>query len=205
MIEYQGEPLAFLKDRGFNAVRLRTLPSQQMLADAARAGMWLVCPPPMPAGLDVPAADAAPLPEIAAEFDCVLAWDLGEGLTGRELDAVKRWAEQVRRADKLGRPILCGASAELRKYQRTRPSRRAGARSLHAVDQLRAERLSTLAARAPALRPARHAGVEHGAHRASAQLGEPDQCAVGQTRQHSRRHRADAAGGLHGAGLGRGR
>ncbi len=116
VIEYQGEPLAFIKERGFNAVRLRTLPSAAILAEAARTGLWLVCPPPMPDGLDVPAADAAPLNEIPPEFDCVLAWDLGEGLTGRELNAVKRWAEQVRRADKLGRPIICGASAELRAY-----------------------------------------------------------------------------------------
>ncbi len=116
VIEYQGEPLTFLKERGFNAVRLRTLPSPQMLADASPRRDVAGLPPPMPAGLDVPAADAAPLSEIAAEFDCVLAWDLGEGLTGRELDAVKRWAEQVRRADKLARPIICGASAELRAY-----------------------------------------------------------------------------------------
>ncbi|HEY4310113.1 MAG TPA: hypothetical protein VGN12_11735 [Pirellulales bacterium] len=116
VIEHQGEPLTFLKERGFNAVRLRTLPPSDLLADAARIGMWIVCPPPMPAGLDVPSTTASPLPEIGPEFDSVLAWDLGEGLTGRELDAVKRWAEQVRRADKLGRPIICGASAELRAY-----------------------------------------------------------------------------------------
>jgi len=115
-IEYQGEPLPFLKQRGFNALRLRTLPATALLADASRNGLWLICPPPMPPGLDAPSADAAPLPDIGPEFDCVLAWDLGEGLTGRELDAVKRWAEQIRRADKLGRPIICGASAELRAY-----------------------------------------------------------------------------------------
>ncbi len=115
-IEYQGEPLPFLKQLGFNALRLRVLPAPALLADAARQGLWVICPPPMPPGLDAPSADAAPLADIGPEYDAVLAWDLGEGLTGRELDAVKRWAEQIRRADKLGRPIVCGASAELRAY-----------------------------------------------------------------------------------------
>jgi hypothetical protein len=115
-IEFQGEPLMLLKRLGFNTIRLRTIPSDELLAEITSSGMWLICPPPMPAGLDTPGADAAPLADIPAELDCVLAWDLGEGLTGRELDAVKRWAEQVRRADKLSRPIICGASAELRKY-----------------------------------------------------------------------------------------
>ncbi|HEY1602516.1 MAG TPA: hypothetical protein VGG64_23130 [Pirellulales bacterium] len=115
-IEYQGEPFTVLKDRGFNTVRLRALPSDALLAEANKTGLWLICPPPLPAGLDRPVVDAAPLAGITAEFDCVLAWDLGEGLTGRELAAVKRWAEQVRRADQLARPIICGASADLREY-----------------------------------------------------------------------------------------
>ena len=103
-IEYQGEPLGFLKQLGFNAIRLRTLPTSETLSQARELGLWVICPPPMPAGLDGPSAPgAAPLAEIPPEFDCVLAWDLGEGLTGRELDAVKRWAEQVRRADRLSR------------------------------------------------------------------------------------------------------
>ncbi len=115
-IEYQGESLARLKKLGFNTVRLRTLPSSEILAAAAENGLWIICPPPMPAGLDRPGNDAAPLSEFPPEFDCVLAWDLGEGLTGQELDVVKRWAEQVRKADRLMRPILCGPSAELRAY-----------------------------------------------------------------------------------------
>ncbi|MBI2823343.1 MAG: hypothetical protein HYX69_01485 [Planctomycetia bacterium] len=114
-MEYQGEPLTFLKGLGFNAVRLRALATPELLSEATSAGVWLVCPPPLPAGLDGP-GEAAPLAPITAEFDAVLAWDLGEGLTGRELEAVKRWAEQVRRADTRARPLVCGASASLRAY-----------------------------------------------------------------------------------------
>lgn len=115
VIEHQGEKLAFLRQRGFNCVRLRSLATPELLEEASSAGLWLICPPPMPKGLDG-RGEVVPLQAIPPDFDAVLAWDLGEGLTGRELDAVKRWAEHVRRADSRGRPILCGASAELRAY-----------------------------------------------------------------------------------------
>jgi len=115
VIEHQGETLAFLRQRGFNCVRTRITATPELLNEAANAGIWLICPPPMPKGLDG-RGEVIPLAAIAPEFDSVLAWDLGEGLTGRELDAVKKWAEQVRRADPKARPILCGASAELRAY-----------------------------------------------------------------------------------------
>jgi len=115
VIEHQGEKLAFLKQRGFNCVRLRMLAPPEMLEEATSAGIWLICPPPMPKGLDG-RGEVVPLPAISPEYDAVVAWDLGEGLTGRELDAVKRWVVQVRRADSRRRPILCGASAELRAY-----------------------------------------------------------------------------------------
>ncbi|HEY2840781.1 MAG TPA: hypothetical protein VGJ26_16610, partial [Pirellulales bacterium] len=115
VIEHQGEKLAFLKQRGFNCVRLRSLATPELLNEAVNAGIWLICPPPMPKGLDG-RGEVIPLKPIPPEFDSVVAWDLGEGLTGRELDAVKRWAVEVHRADSRGRPILCGASAELRAY-----------------------------------------------------------------------------------------
>jgi hypothetical protein len=113
MIEHQGEPLSFLRARGFNAVRLTTLPSAEMLADAARLGMWIVCPPPRADDM------AAHLPDLGPEYDPVLAWDLGSQLTARDFEATKRWAEQVRRADRqASRPILCDPDSELLPFSR---------------------------------------------------------------------------------------
>ena len=45
-IEHQGEPLSALKQLGFNAVWLKWLPNQELLQEADRLGLWLICPPP---------------------------------------------------------------------------------------------------------------------------------------------------------------
>jgi hypothetical protein len=121
MIEYQGEPLEFLKQVGFNSVRMRTTPSRQTLDEAAKLGLWIVCPPPQPPDLQNPYGAATP-PE-AAEFGPwfapVLAWNLGDGLTNESVDVLKRWAEFVRRSDlPRPRPLVCGAVADLRSLSR---------------------------------------------------------------------------------------
>jgi len=124
IIQYQGESLEFLKSRGFNTVRVTTLPSPEFLAEARRVGLWLVCPPPRPAGLDDndrPAAlERVALEDIGPQYDGVLAWHLGQGLTSRDLAQTKRWAEAVRQADRAvaRRPLVCGASSELDAYSR---------------------------------------------------------------------------------------
>ncbi|NIP86759.1 MAG: hypothetical protein GTO03_14845, partial [Planctomycetales bacterium] len=53
MIEYQGEPLARLKQLGFNTVKFPDFPAEDLRVEAQRLGLWLVCPPPA-------AASAAP-------------------------------------------------------------------------------------------------------------------------------------------------
>ncbi len=56
---------------------------------------------------------------IGPEFDSVLAWHLGNGLTGSHLDAVSSLASQLRAADLRGkRPILCAPDTDLRSYSR---------------------------------------------------------------------------------------
>ena len=84
IMQHCGEPLDVLKKLGFNAVWLQRLPAPELLEEADRLGLWLICPPPRPA-----AAASEPQPGLA-EFGprvrCVLAWDLGGDLTEAELD-----------------------------------------------------------------------------------------------------------------------
>ena len=119
IIEHRGEPLEFLKSRGFNAVRVTSLPTAEFLAEARRVGLWLVCPPPQPAGLDDD-GQRAELEEIGPHYDGVLAWHLGQGLTGRDVARTKRWAEALRQADRgsTRRPLVCSASSELLAFSR---------------------------------------------------------------------------------------
>ena len=112
-IEYRGEKLAFLKQLGFNTVWLRQTPSPAFLSTARQLGLWLVCPPP-----ELPAAD--PQATIGPEFEPVLVWDLGHGLTGESLDATRQRAERVRLADsRYSRPLICAPVNNLRSYSRS--------------------------------------------------------------------------------------
>ncbi len=114
IIEHQGEPLAYLQGLGFNAVKLAFTPSADDVSEAAQAGVWLVCPPP-PDEYLAEASTAA----FGQQFDQVLAWDLGDGYTGRELEQVKRRVELLRRIDPVrGRLITCDPAAELKAYSR---------------------------------------------------------------------------------------
>lgn len=66
IIQYQNEPLATLRQLGFNAVRLSRPPTDELLRDAERVGIWLICPPPEGVGPG--------RLEIDSRFDSVLAW-----------------------------------------------------------------------------------------------------------------------------------
>jgi hypothetical protein len=110
VVQHRGEPLGVLKKIGFNVVWLQRLPAPEILEEADRLGLWLICPPPRAEGT---------MAEIGPAFDSVLAWDLGSGLTGAELDAVQGWADQVRTADRRGnRPMICCPRTDLRGYSR---------------------------------------------------------------------------------------
>jgi hypothetical protein len=110
IIQHRGEPLDVLKKTGFNAVWLQRLPAPELLEEADRLGLWLICPPPRPVATEA-------IAEFGRQFDCVLAWDLGGDLTSAELEATQQWAEQVRAADRRGnRPLVCRPRADLRGY-----------------------------------------------------------------------------------------
>jgi hypothetical protein len=146
-IEHQGEPLALLKQLGFNTVWLKRLPAQEILEEADRLGLWVICPPPRPPKPDGSSDPAAVLSDVGPAFDSVLMWDLGgdpqvnwglsrfssdengtvpfpPGATGylpvsQRLEIARRWAEQIRNADRRGeRPMICRPSADLRGYSR---------------------------------------------------------------------------------------
>jgi hypothetical protein len=109
-IEHRGEPLSFLKRLGFNTVWLQRLPAPELLEEADRLGLWLVCPPPR---------DLTSTAEISQAFDSVLAWDLGSDLTSAELEASTQWKKQIRAADRRGnRPLICRPRNDLRSYSR---------------------------------------------------------------------------------------
>lgn len=118
-IQYQGEPLELLKQLGFNAVWLPQLASPEMLEQARQLGLWLICPPPrQPVATGLSAADNA-IPPIGRQYDRVLVWDLGGGLSNDRFGEIRQWAEQVRLADRqAGRPLICRPVSELRGYSR---------------------------------------------------------------------------------------
>ena len=94
VIRHRGEPLEVLRKIGFNAVWLQRLPAPEMLEEASRLGLWLICPPPrpMPVAADQPGSPPdsqgiVPMADIDPQFDCVLAWDLGDDLTEADLEA----------------------------------------------------------------------------------------------------------------------
>ncbi len=118
ILRYRGESLTVVQKAGFNTVRTDQPPPPEMLADAERLGLWLICPPPRD-----PVASAGPtapvVPPIGPGYDQVLAWHLGDGLTRQELSAVAALAKQVRLADtRRSRPIICGPETDLRAYSR---------------------------------------------------------------------------------------
>lgn len=112
VIQYQGEPLEFLARLGFNAIWLAQPPSADLMAEAERLRLWVVCPPPL-------AVATATTPEIGPELDNVLVWDMGRQLGTAQLEAFRSQVIAVRAADRRrGRPVIVAADSELRSYSR---------------------------------------------------------------------------------------
>src|SRR4029077_5769598 len=103
-IEWNGEPLAFLAERGFNTVWIDHPPTADQTVEAQRADVWFVATPPRP---DALAADG-----LGRSLDRVLAWHLGTpGDT--DLDYFRSWAELVRQKDPMShRPILVAPQSD---------------------------------------------------------------------------------------------
>lgn len=96
-IQHNGEPFEVLKEMGFNTIELPNAATVQQMMHARRLDMWVVCPPP----------DSAGLQPISAEYDRVLAWSLGNNLSGRVLQRAKTTIEEIRHSDfRENRPVI---------------------------------------------------------------------------------------------------
>lgn len=91
IIRWQGEPFEFLARLGFNTVWLARQPTDQELAEAVKAGVSLISPPPSLEQLDREG--------IPAKWNSVLAWDLGSMLAREDLEHVARLQRQIQHYD----------------------------------------------------------------------------------------------------------
>jgi hypothetical protein len=97
IIQHRGESFEYLRSLGFNVIELAQTARPDQLEAARRLNLWLVCPPPPSIGL-------AP---IGFEYDRVIAWSIGENLTGRNLPNIQQKVREIRESDQRdGRPIV---------------------------------------------------------------------------------------------------
>ena len=97
IIQHNGEPFDYLKALGFNVIELKRTATYEQLESASKLDLWLVCPPPSNVGLS----------KIPFHFDRVMAWKLGENLTGRDLPILEQRIQEIRESDqRVGRPII---------------------------------------------------------------------------------------------------
>ena len=109
MIEYRGEPVAWLKSLGFNAISLPAPPAPELLEELEQNGVWVMAPPPVHHSLA----------EYGAAGSRILGWSLGEALLPGSLDTTRRLADQLERASDGQRPpLVCGTSARIWEYSR---------------------------------------------------------------------------------------
>lgn len=116
-IQYRGEPLELLRQLGFNTLWLDQVPSAELLAEARRSELWIVCPPPPELRVDGADDPAAVMP-FDTRYDRVLYWNLGLNLDEEQLPVIRRRSQQLRMADRAGRPLICHARSQLLAYSR---------------------------------------------------------------------------------------
>jgi len=155
IVQYRGESLEFLQGLGFNVVHLETLPSRELLDEAARLKLWLICPPPLDAeyAQQRNAGQKQPPVEIGSAYNRVLMWHLGSKLARPELERTNLWAKVIRLADREhARPMLCAPLAELGSYSRAVDVLAAGRQPLASTLEL-PEYAAWLATRSRLARP----------------------------------------------------
>ncbi len=108
ILQYNGEPLAWVRSLGFDAVLLSGPPDATILGEASQARMAIYAPPP-----------SSPDPAIEALLEPVLAWYLGAGesLDSRQIDATARTSALLRSwPSRWQRPIIAAPSESWRNY-----------------------------------------------------------------------------------------
>ncbi len=115
-IDWSGEPLTALAALGFNCVRFLEPATGEQLADARRAGLWVICPPPPIPDVDLREPESLPA---LRNWDRVLMWDLGSGLADTDVEELAERARRVRACDlRAGRPLIASADSGLRSISR---------------------------------------------------------------------------------------
>jgi len=116
-LDHNGEPLEAVAALGFNCVRLAAPASSDLLAEARRAGVWLICPPPVLPDVDI--RDPESVPVFSTNWDRVLLWDLGTGLAEGDVEELAERARRVRACDvRAGRGLIASADSGLRSISR---------------------------------------------------------------------------------------
>lgn len=116
-LDHNGEPLERIAALGFNCVRLREPASGDLIEEARRADVWLICPPPALPHVDVRDPDSMPL--FSANWDRVLMWDMGNGLAEANVEDLAERGRRVRACDqRAGRPLIASADSGLRSVSR---------------------------------------------------------------------------------------
>lgn len=115
-LDHNGEPLDSIAALGFNCVRLATPAGSDLLAEARRAGLWVICPPPDIPDVDVRDIESLP---VLRNWDRVLMWDMGSGLAAGDLESLAERARRVRACDvREGRPLIAAADSSVRSLSR---------------------------------------------------------------------------------------
>lgn len=102
LVEHRGESFDFLKQLGFNAVSLPMAPTPSQNAEARRANMWIIAPPPEGFRVIRPSTD----------FDRILAWQVGKDLSGLTETDDRRSAQELRVTDSTSSTILFGSQKD---------------------------------------------------------------------------------------------
>ena len=101
IIEHNGEPLAYLRSLGFDAVLLSTPPEATILREANQARMLIYAPPP-----------TAPNPDWEALLEPIAGWYLGTSRAHSHLPDVQREVQRVSRFPARWQRALFVAPAE---------------------------------------------------------------------------------------------
>ncbi|MFM8436320.1 MAG: hypothetical protein ACKOBP_13480, partial [Planctomycetia bacterium] len=116
-LDHNGKPLEKVAALGFNCVRLAVPASSDLLAEARRAGVWVICPPPVLPDVDI--RDPESVPVFSTNWDRVLLWDLGSGLAEGDVETLAERARRVRACDaRAGRGLIASADSGLRSISR---------------------------------------------------------------------------------------
>jgi len=115
-LDHNGEPLERIAALGFNCIRLQEPATGELLAAARAAGLWVICPPPAIPAIDPRDPDSMPA---LRNWDRVLMWDLGSGLSEADVEPLAEQARRVRGCDlRAGRPLIAAADSDLRSISR---------------------------------------------------------------------------------------